>query len=303
MSGLLSTNRQALPRPGARALSTAVKPLRLCLLRPEISAPGGMTCAPSHGGPGRAERGDAVENPLGALAAVQEPRYVVTCDSCRAPFDALAAVWCSCLATERTLACPSCGRCFCKAGASYKNRFWSAAPKELWDAKWCEHRQAVARWETPPEGALAHGPLVLLVDDEEDIRRVATAVLRGLGCQVVLARDGVEGLALARALKPDLVLTDALMPHLDGREMCQQLKADPVTAGIPVVVMTALYTGVRYRMEGFKKYGANEYITKPVEATELSAVVQRLVYRLTPATESAPAGSSTRAAVGSSAQP
>jgi CheY-like chemotaxis protein len=234
-------------------------------------------------------------------ALEERPAYVVVCNSCRASFDAAAAAWCSCLVTERTLVCPSCERCFCNAAASYKNRFWSVAPKALWDAKWSEHRQAVGPWAVALGSAPAQGPLVLVVDDEEDIRRVAAVVLSGLGCRVVFARDGADGLKMAHDLQPDLVLTDALMPRLDGRDLCRQLKDDPETAGVPVVVMTSLYTSVRHRMAGFKHYGADEYLAKPVDPTELRSVVQRLARRPPPATasESVPAGSPEHESVGS----
>ena len=64
----------------------------------------------------------------------------------RIDFDALDASWCSCLVTERTLVCPHCLQCFCKAPAAYKSRFWSNAPKALWDRKFKEHNEDF----TPP---------------------------------------------------------------------------------------------------------------------------------------------------------
>jgi CheY-like chemotaxis protein len=244
-----------------------------------------------------------VDTSIDNQALVESPEYVVVCDSCRASFDAAAAAWCSCLVSERTLVCPDCRRCFCKAAASYKSRFWSVAPKTLWDAKWCEHRQAVRPWAVALECAPAQGPLVLVVDDEEDIRRMAAVVLGGLGCRIVFARDGAEGLKMAHELHPDLVLTDALMPRLDGRDLCRQLKDDPETASVPVVVMTSLYTSVRHRMAGFKHYGADEYLAKPVDPASLRALIERFARRQPSATlsGSVPAGSSEGEPVGSSA--
>ena len=70
-------------------------------------------------------------------------------------------------------------------------------------------------------------PLVLLVDDEKDIQRVASRVIQSLGYGLVLGHNGEEGLELAPRYKPDLVLTDALMPRMDGREMARRSRRKP----------------------------------------------------------------------------
>jgi CheY-like chemotaxis protein len=198
--------------------------------------------------------------------------YVVQCHKCALPFDALQTSWCSCLVSERTLACPSCGSCFCKAPLAYKSKFWAGAPKEMWDRKLEEKRQPFDPPANPAPGE-ALRPLVLLVDDEKDVQRVAIRVIEGLGYGVVLGRDGVEGLELARLYKPDLVLTDALMPKLDGREMGRRIKDDPETAHIKVVVMTGLYTNPKYQTEGFRTFKVDDYLIKPLDSEQLRAVL------------------------------
>ncbi len=205
---------------------------------------------------------------------MSEPGYVVACHKCQVPFDALQASWCSCLVSERTFACASCGSCFCKAPAAYKKKFWSAAPKAMWDRKLRERNQ---EFEPAPNPAPSDAPrpLVLLVDDEKDIQRVAIRIIEGLGYGVVLARDGAEGLELARLYQPDLVLSDALMPKLDGREMCRQIKENPETAQIKVVVMTALYTSVKYQQEAYRAYKVDDYLSKPLDAELLRSVLDK----------------------------
>jgi CheY-like chemotaxis protein len=203
-----------------------------------------------------------------------EPAYDVECASCRASFDALEAPWCSCLVTERTLVCPTCLTCFCKAPAAYKQRFWSGAPKSLWDRKFAEHSEAFTPRPNPtPEEAPR--PLVLLVDDEPDIQRVASRVIDSLGYGLVLGRNGEEGLELAKQYRPNLVLTDALMPRLDGREMCRRLKDDPDMAGVKVVVMTSLFTSVKYRNEAFKVFKVDDYLAKPLDFNSLRTLLQK----------------------------
>ena len=70
-------------------------------------------------------------------------------------------------------------------------------------------------------------------------------------------------------------LADALMPKMDGREMCRRIKEDPETAGIKVVVMTSVYVHPKYRTEGVRVYQADEYLTKPLDLSQLSAFLQK----------------------------
>jgi CheY-like chemotaxis protein len=203
-----------------------------------------------------------------------EETYSVACATCQATFDALDTTWCSCLVSERTLVCPHCLQCFCKAPASYKSRFWSEAPKALWDLKFKEHHEQFTPPVNPDPDSVTR-PLVLVVDDEVDIQRVATRVIESLGYGLVLAKNGEEGLELARRYKPQLVLTDALMPRLDGREMALRIKDDPETAAAKVVLMTALYTNVKYRNEGFKTFKVDDYLAKPLAFDDLRAVLQK----------------------------
>jgi CheY-like chemotaxis protein len=200
--------------------------------------------------------------------------HLVSCQACSARFDTLQAEWCSCLVTERTLVCPDCRRCFCKAPAAYKRTLWSSAPRSLWDRKFEEHHQSAAVPDNPdPEEVIR--PLVLVVDDESDIRRIATRTIRRLGYGLVVGRNGEEGLELARKYRPDVVLSDALMPRMDGREMCRRIKEHPETATAKVVVMTALFTSMKHKNEAFRVFGVDEYLSKPLDPQSLEAVLQK----------------------------
>jgi CheY-like chemotaxis protein len=201
-------------------------------------------------------------------------RYEVACHRCHGSFDALQAAWCSCLVTERSLVCPSCQSCFCQAPAPYKNAFWSRAPRSLWDRKFAEHHSDLVP-RANPEPADVVRPLVLVVDDEMDILRVATRTIEALGYGVVHAGNGEEGLALVRKYRPDLVLADALMPRMDGREMCRLIRDDPDVAETPVVVMTSLYTAVKYQAEGYTQFRVTDYLSKPLDVDKLRALLQK----------------------------
>jgi CheY-like chemotaxis protein len=202
------------------------------------------------------------------------PTYVVSCFHCQGSFDAMETTWCSCLVTERTLVCSICFECFCKATPAYKQKFWSAAPRQLWEKKFKEHHETFEPAENPKPADVTR-PLVLLVDDEKDIQRVATKVISSLGYSMVLAKNGEEGLQMAKVYKPDLVLSDALMPKMDGREMCRRIKADPDTENIKVVVMTALYTNVKYKTEAYRNFRVDDYLSKPLDFASLREVLQK----------------------------
>jgi CheY-like chemotaxis protein len=205
----------------------------------------------------------------------QEPvRYVVDCVSCSHRFDALKADWCSCLATERTLVCPSCLKCFCASPRPWRQHFWSEAPKEMWDAKLKVHKHIPPRVNPPPNQA--GRPLLLVVDDEPVVREAAARVAEREGFHVIVAEDGPEGIVSAKEYRPDVVLTDALMPRMDGREMCRRLKDDPRTGHAKIVVMTSLYKGQRYKSEALAEFGADAYLVKPLEAETLAKTLREL---------------------------
>ncbi|HTN51043.1 MAG TPA: response regulator [Anaeromyxobacter sp.] len=130
-------------------------------------------------------------------------------------------------------------------------------------------------------------PLVLVVDDEPDIRRLVQRTLTAKGYQVELAVDGEEALAKADALLPDLVLLDAMLPKVHGFEACRRIKASPRTRNVPVVMMTAIYRGWRFAQDAKDNYGAEDYVEKPFRIDDL---LQRM--------EAARAACAARAAAG-----
>ena len=200
--------------------------------------------------------------------------YPVSCHQCQGAFDAQTAESCQCLVGRRTVVCPHCGSCFCRAKPAYKQKFWERAPQSMWDRALAERKALVQPPPNPAPDKVVR-PLVLVVDDEKDIQQMTAIAIADLGYGVVLARDGKEGLELARRYRPDLILTDAFMPKLDGREMCRQIKENPLLASIPVVVMTAVYTSARYRSEAFKEFRADDYLSKPLDFPQLRSVLHK----------------------------
>jgi PAS domain S-box-containing protein len=114
------------------------------------------------------------------------------------------------------------------------------------------------------------GARILLADDNADMRSYVAGLLGG-HWQVEMACDGLDALAQARANPPDLVLTDVMMPGLDGFGLVQALRAHPLTSGIPIILLSAR-AGEGSRVGGMD-IGADDYLTKPFSARELLARV------------------------------
>jgi two-component system phosphate regulon response regulator PhoB len=116
-------------------------------------------------------------------------------------------------------------------------------------------------------GMSAAAPLVLIVDDEKDLRALLDFNLRQAGYRTVQAANGSEALARAATHRPDLILLDLNLPDLPGTDVCRQLKSDPSTESIPVVMLTAR-SGEEDRVRGFE-LGAEDYVPKPFSIREL----------------------------------
>lgn len=116
---------------------------------------------------------------------------------------------------------------------------------------------------------------ILVVDDIETNRRLLEARLSAEYFEVIEAADGVSALRRAHEDSPDLVLLDVMMPGMDGFEVCRQLKSDPVTKHIPIVMVTALDQR-EDRIKGLEA-GADDFLTKPVDDVALFARVRSLL--------------------------
>jgi two-component system phosphate regulon response regulator PhoB len=116
------------------------------------------------------------------------------------------------------------------------------------------------------------GPSVLVVEDDGDIRDLLSFRLSRAGFSVHEASDGESGLAAVAAIRPDVVLLDWMMPGMDGLEVCRRLRADPDTAAIPVVLLTARARDLD--VERGLAAGVDAYIAKPFTPAELLEAVR-----------------------------
>ncbi|MFW6182455.1 MAG: response regulator [Chloroflexota bacterium] len=124
--------------------------------------------------------------------------------------------------------------------------------------------------------SLAANPAsILIVDDSEENRLLLSSQLGMEGYQILVAEDGPQGLEVARAEGPDLVLLDVMMPEMNGFEVCRRLKEGEETQGIPIIMVTALRE-VQYRIKGIEA-GADEFLSRPHHREELLVRVKALI--------------------------
>ncbi len=118
---------------------------------------------------------------------------------------------------------------------------------------------------------------ILVVDDELDLVKLVQYNLEKDGYQAMSAANGEDALVVARKERPELVLLDLMLPGMDGLEVCKKLKADPDTAGIAIIMVTA--KGEEADITAGLKLGADDYVTKPFSPKELVARVQAVLRR------------------------
>ncbi|MBQ9822158.1 MAG: substrate-binding domain-containing protein [Muribaculaceae bacterium] len=117
-------------------------------------------------------------------------------------------------------------------------------------------------------------PTVLIVDDNADIRTYLRSILQGQ-YRLLEAEDGKQGLELAREQVPDLIVSDVMMPVMNGLEFCQQVKKDDISSHIPIILLTARALE-KHQIEGYES-GADAYITKPFSPELLLARIDNLL--------------------------
>lgn len=117
---------------------------------------------------------------------------------------------------------------------------------------------------------------VLSVDDRPEALYVRDRILRAQGFALTNSGSGRIGNQLARQLRPDVVLLDVVLKDGDGRELCRKMKADPATARIPVILISAVLTGDADEVECVSSGRADAFLKEPVEPEVLVSLVRRL---------------------------
>jgi len=123
-------------------------------------------------------------------------------------------------------------------------------------------------------------PYILVVDDDPDLVETVAMMLESKGCEVGRAYDGVEGEESIKERRPDLIILDVMMPRKDGYVLCAELKKEPETRDIPVVLLTAVGEAVpttKYTHADGMSTEADDYISKPIDTEGLWNIVSGLM--------------------------
>ncbi|NOS70009.1 MAG: response regulator transcription factor [Verrucomicrobia bacterium] len=118
---------------------------------------------------------------------------------------------------------------------------------------------------------------ILIVDDEPEAVELVEFNLRQAGFETIRAMDGNEALKKAKSQVPALIVLDVMLPEVDGMEVCKLLRRDPVTAKVPIIMLTAKASEID-RVLGLE-FGADDYVTKPFSPRELVLRVKKLLQR------------------------
>ncbi len=124
-------------------------------------------------------------------------------------------------------------------------------------------------------------PRIAIVEDDADINRLLCLTLEGAGYEAHAAADGTAGLALIRAVTPTAVILDLMLPGMGGLDICRELQRDPLTADIPVIMLTARGEEID-RVVGLEM-GASDYLVKPFSPRELLLRLKLILKRRPPA--------------------
>lgn len=114
---------------------------------------------------------------------------------------------------------------------------------------------------------------ILVIDDERITTQLVQVFLERYDFEVVCAYDGVEGIEVARAEKPDLILLDIVLPKKDGFDVCAELRSDPNFKDVRIVMFTA--KGLTEDIERGRQVGADEYVVKPFSGKNLLVVIKK----------------------------
>jgi DNA-binding response OmpR family regulator/two-component sensor histidine kinase len=152
-------------------------------------------------------------------------------------------------------------------------------PDEMLEAPVVEKEAVLAEQQNDMEGEVPGPgkeslPDILIVEDNQDLRNYISHQLRQ-GYTILEAFNGKEGLITAFERIPDLIISDLMMPVMGGMEMCRELKNDPLTSHIPIIMLTAK-ADKRSKLDGLET-GADDYIIKPFDAEELQVRVKNLI--------------------------
>ncbi len=159
-----------------------------------------------------------------------------------------------------------------------------------------DFQQQLATAKHDAQAATGTGALILVVDDEDEIRKLLRKVLEGKGHRVIEADRGLLALRMVKEHVPNLIILDAMLPELHGFDIARRIKGSQMYGKIPIVMISAVYRGQSIAQDLKENYGIEEYLEKPFRIADVLAVVQSALAKAPPARGAAPAASTTASA-------
>jgi DNA-binding response OmpR family regulator len=132
----------------------------------------------------------------------------------------------------------------------------------------------------PP--ARTRHPVVLIVDDDQELRRLMGRVLRSHALEVREAGRGLEALSMIRERLPDLLVLDAMLPEVHGFDICRKLRSSTRYGRLPIVMISSIYRGWRFARDLRESYGVDAFLEKPFKLDQLATVVERILAQRSP---------------------
>jgi DNA-binding response OmpR family regulator len=132
---------------------------------------------------------------------------------------------------------------------------------------------------------------ILIVEDNSELLELMRLALKQAGFRTATASNGADALTVAQEAAPDAVVLDLVLPELDGFAVCESLRRNPATAGIPIIVLTGLSS--EFARLASLEAGADEYVTKPVSLETLVSTIRQLLRRPEKLRATRPASSAT----------
>lgn len=120
------------------------------------------------------------------------------------------------------------------------------------------------------------GNKIVLVDDDRVTLTMLEKILKVNGFEVFTAQDGEEGYELIQKEKPDVLISDMLIPKIHGLDLCQKVKENPELRETKVILMTAVYKGMPFQAD-IKDCGADDYVEKPVDTQDLVERIEKII--------------------------
>jgi CheY-like chemotaxis protein len=201
------------------------------------------------------------------------------CLSCGRPFDLGQADWCEhTVGGPPTHRCPACGTCICEADLRSRRLYLEGLPDTLYQEM--VRRRARARTRTR-ELAGSHTKLpVLVIDDQPSVARLIARTIRAMGVPTVTLHEGREALRLLKQQPVSAIVTDVLLPGMDGWQLCRTIKAQRALRHIPVIFLSGVYRRPSDHRTFEGDSGPAAFLTKPVSAEHLQRTLRALVPEL-----------------------